>query len=168
MIAIRETVPARDVAPPAATTTQLVVFTMAGESYALPVAHVREVLRLQTITPMPQAPGFVEGIISLRGRVIAVVDLRRRFEMPAAARTAAARIIVVRARQTFVGLIVDGVNEVVTLSASAIQPVPETTTTVASRRFLSGVARLNTGLLVILNTEELFSAEETQQLAGAK
>lgn len=166
MIATRETLPARDAAP--AATAQLVVFTLAGESYALPVTHVREVLRLQPITSLPAAPDFVEGIISLRGRVIAVVDLRRQFGMPVAARTAAARIIVVRARQAFVGLIVDAVKEVVTVPAAAIQPVPETTARAGSRRFLSGVARAGEGLIVIVNIEELFSADEARQLDGAK
>jgi purine-binding chemotaxis protein CheW len=164
MIAIRETVPAREAA--SAATAQLVVFSLAGESYALPVANVREVLRLQPITSMPAAPEFVEGIISLRGRVIVVVDLRRRFGMPAAERTAAARIIVVRAGRTFVGLIVDAVQEVVTVPATVIQPVPETTTRAGSRRFLSGVARAGDGLIVIVNLEELFSAEEARQFDG--
>lgn len=140
---------------------QVVVFTLGNETYGLPVGQVREVLRLQPITPLPTAPPFVPGMIQLRGRMIAVVDLRRRFQMPSASEEGkqASRIVVVRLPRSFVGLIVDGVQEVLTLPAGAIQPVPEAVPIALGRQYLLGIGRMEAKVMVLLDLAAFFAQE---------
>ena len=152
--------------PPAPAATQsapmqVVVFTLGNETYALPVGQVREVLRPQPITPLPTAPPFVPGMIQLRGRMIAVVDLRRRFELPSVSAEGEqkSRIVIVRLPRSFVGLIVDGVQEVLTLPAGAIQPVPEAVPIALGREYLLGVARVEPKVMVLLDLAAFFAEE---------
>jgi len=89
---------------------QLVVFGLADESYGVHVLAVEEIIRLQEITAIPHAPAFVEGVINLRGRVIPVLDLRKRFGLPPTEATKSTRIVVVEASGMTVGLVVDSVD----------------------------------------------------------
>src|SRR5438874_4320237 len=86
---------------------QLVVFQLGAELYGVEIARVHEIIRLQTVTRVPRAPSFVEGVINLRGKVIPVVDLRRRFGLPTVEHTRATRIVVVEIGAQVVGIIVD-------------------------------------------------------------
>src|SRR5713226_686519 len=91
---------------------QLVVFQLGAELYGVEIARVHEIIRLQTVTRVPHAPAFVEGVINLRGKVIPVVDLRRRFGLPLADHTRATRTVVVEIGDQVGGIIVDSVSEV--------------------------------------------------------
>ena len=104
---------------------QLVVFELGDERYGLDIATVYEIIRHQPVTAVPQAPAFVEGVINLRGRIIPVVDLRRRFGMMAGSLTKASRIVVCEAAGTRVGLVVDGVSEVLMVPNDAVEQTPE-------------------------------------------
>jgi len=143
---------------------QFVVFSLAGESYALPVSQVREVIRPQKITLLPKAGKFIEGVISLRGRVIALVDLRRRFEL-AAEQAQSTRVVIARLPHTLVGLVVDGVREVLSLPLTAIQPTPSVMAHQPVAAYASGIARIDQKLIVMLDLNALFSAEESQHMA---
>src|SRR5260221_11419095 len=101
---------------------QLVVFQLGAELYGVDIARVHEIIRLQTITRVPRAPSFVEGVINLRGKVIPVVDLRRRFGLPLADHTRATRTVVVEIGDQVVGIIVDSVSEVLRVSTATIEP----------------------------------------------
>src|SRR5947207_14366443 len=101
---------------------QLVVFQLGAELYGVEISRVHEIIRLQTVTKVPRAPSFVEGVINLRGKVIPVVDLRRRFGLPTADHTRASRIVVVELGDQVVGIIVDGVSEVLRVNTSTIEP----------------------------------------------
>src|SRR6266700_7681546 len=101
---------------------QLVVFQLGAELYGVEIARVHEIIRLQTITRVPHAPAFVEGVINLRGKVIPVVDLRRRFGLASAEHTRASRIVVVEIGDQVVGIVVDGVSEVLRVSTSIVEP----------------------------------------------
>src|SRR5437762_8291418 len=101
---------------------QLVVFSLGAELYGVEIARVHEIIRLQTVTRVPHAPAFVEGVINLRGRVIPVVDLRRRFGLPFADHTRASRIVVVEIGDQVVGIVVDGVSEVLRVNNTTIEP----------------------------------------------
>ena len=146
----------------------VVVFTLANECFALPVMQVREILRMQDITPLPKAPPFVTGVVTVRGRVLAVVDVRKRFELEEAQQSEARRIIIVRLPKVLVGLIVDGVEAVIAVPRETIQEAPEVVSGLLGKQYLSGIAQVGTRLILFLNVVAVFSEDEVQQLAQAK
>ena len=91
---------------------QMVVFKLEKEEFAVDIQQVREVLKMTQVTPLPQSAHYIEGVINLRGEVIPVVDLRKRFELPLGERGEQTRIIIVEIQKSNVGLIVDSVTEV--------------------------------------------------------
>jgi purine-binding chemotaxis protein CheW len=134
------------------------------------VLKVRAIIRLQKITPIPQMPEFVKGVINLRGRVIPVVDLRVKFGLPAEF-TERTCIVVVQVRlsaeQTVqMGLIVDSVEEVVNLPADEIEPTPEFGTRVDTT-YLLGMAKVKGQVKTLLDIDRVVAPEAMQQLAAA-
>src|SRR5215216_6705674 len=101
---------------------QVVVLDLAGEAYGVEIGRVEEIIRMQPITRIPNGPAFIEGVINLRGRVIVVLDLRKRFGLPASEPTRHSRIVVGELGEHTVGLVVDGVSEVLSLPADAVEP----------------------------------------------
>lgn len=141
-----------------------------NEAYGIAVLKVREIIRLQKITPVPQTPAFVKGVINLRGRVIPVVDLRVKFAVKAefADRTC---IVVVQVKlpseQTVqMGLIVDSVEEVVSLQDSEIEPTPEFGSRVDTTCLL-GMAKVKGTVKTLLDIDRVVSAETVQALIQA-
>ncbi|HJX68320.1 MAG TPA: chemotaxis protein CheW [Candidatus Limnocylindrales bacterium] len=145
---------------------QIVVCELADEHYGLDIARVFEIIRHQPITPVPRAPSFVKGVINLRGRIIPVVDLRARFGMPEVEPTKETRIVVAESPSTRVGLIVDGVSEVLLVPADAIEQTPAVASG-ADGEYLRGIAKLGGRLVLLLELDGLFGAEERTALAGA-
>lgn len=145
----------------------LVVFRIGDESYGIPVEQVREVLLYPEVTRLPAAPGFVEGIIRLRGRVIPIVDLRKRFGLTAES-TPDLRVLIVTLGAQVIGCVVDAVSQVRRLAAKSIRPLPAEVPT-AGREFLMAVAPgVSNGndLLLILDVEKIFNLEEKSALAA--
>src|ERR1700682_4967638 len=101
---------------------QLVVFQLGAELYGVEISRVHEIIRLQEVTRVPHSPAFVEGVINLRGKVISVINLRRRFGLPAANDTRAGRIVVVDINDQVIGMVVDSVSEVLRINAATIEP----------------------------------------------
>jgi purine-binding chemotaxis protein CheW len=134
---------------------QIVVCELKNESYGLDIARVFEIIRLQPITAVPQAPQFVDGVINLRGRIIPVVDLSVRFGMPRSVATKASRIVVAGTRDTRVGLVVDGVSEVLMISDDAIEATPAAVTGAADGGALRGIARIGEQLVILLELDSL-------------
>ncbi len=145
---------------------QIVVFELGAERYGLDIATVYEIIRHQPITAVPQAPAFVEGVINLRGRIIPVVDLRERFAMADGELTKASRIVVADAGGTRVGLVVDGVSEVLMVPTDAIEPTPEVAAN-ADHEYLRGIAKLGDRLIILLSLDGLFGSDEAAALAAA-
>ncbi len=131
---------------------QLVVFQLAGEVYGININTVREIIRMQTVTFVPDAPEYVEGVINLRGRVIPVVDLRRRFHLGATECTDDTRVLVVDIGGEGIGVIVDAVTEVRRVSTEATQPAAGIATTEQSY-YIEGIAKLEDRLLILLDLE---------------
>lgn len=130
---------------------QVVIFELAGNSYAIDIAAVREIIRPQPVTPVPHAPAAVRGVINLRSSIVPVVDLRERCGLPCAEATGATRVVVVQDAQQSVGLIVDGVSEVTTIPVDAIEPVAGIVRGEDAQRLLRGVARLDERLVLLLD-----------------
>ncbi|MGQ9536843.1 MAG: chemotaxis protein CheW [Actinomycetota bacterium] len=138
---------------------QLVVFGLGREEFAVEVTQVREIIRMEEITRMPKSPPFVEGIINLRGQIIAVIDLARRLNLPSGERGTETRIIVVEAGDVKVGMIVDSVSEVLRVSAEAVEPNPALAADV-SAAFLQGVVKHDNRLIILLDLTRILSLEE--------
>lgn len=143
---------------------QILVFTMMKEELGLDISCVREVLRPQEIHPLPQAPGFIEGLINLRGRIIAVIDLRKRLNIKETEDRPKMRIIICRIKTFIVGLVVNSVSEIIALSEEDIEPTPEVISTQIETDFISGIARFGERIIVILNLENILTKEEMTKL----
>jgi len=142
---------------------QLVVFTLAKEHYGVRIAVVESIIKLQPITAVPCSPAFVEGVTNLRGRVLPVIDLRKRFGLPAEEPTKDTRIVVVEMNGTLVGMIVDAVSEVLRVPVESIESPSPIMTTVDSA-FITGIAKVGERLIVLLDLEKVLSPEEKADL----
>jgi len=138
---------------------QLVVFSLGREEFAVEVTQVREIMRMEEITRMPKSPHFVEGIINLRGQIIAVVELAKRLNLEAGERSGDTRIIVVEAEDIKVGMIVDSVSEVLRVESEAVEASPTLATDVSSA-FLRGVVKKDNRLIILLDLTKVLSLEE--------
>ncbi len=137
---------------------QLVAFKVGREDFGVDVKKVEGVISLVDITRMPRTPDFVEGIINLRGQIVAVVDLGTRLGIESAERGAETRIVVVEAQDVKVGLIVDS-PEVININKDDIEASPMLTSTVDSS-FIRGVVKLEDRLLILLDMDRVLSDEE--------
>lgn len=143
---------------------QLVVFELAGENYGIDISAVEGIIKMQPITKMPQAPMFVEGVINLRGVVVPVIDLRKRFGLPALEHSADTRIVNVFMGKAKIGMIVDGVSEVLRIPEEAIEPTPAMVSTV-NTSFIRGIAKLDNRLVTLLDLDKILSAEEQASIS---
>ena len=128
----------------------LVTFHLADEEYGVGIDSVQEIIRASDITYVPGAPSHVKGVINLRGNIIPVVDLRRRFCLPEIAENETQRIIVVELGEKRLGILVDSVSQVIRLSSSIIEKIPEEVTTVDAN-YIKGVGKLDSRLIIILD-----------------
>jgi purine-binding chemotaxis protein CheW len=129
------------------------------EDIAFDIHRVQEIHRMMEMTPVPKAPPFVEGVINLRGRIVPVVNVRRRLGMPDGACTASARIVVVTVQQQTWGLLVDHVAEVLELPQHLIEPPPA----LGDSRyadFVQGVGRLRDRLVTLINLDRLLGRDD--------
>ena len=143
---------------------QLVVFDLDSESYGVDIGAVREIIRMQEITRVPRTPEFVEGVINLRGKVIPVVDLRKRFGLAAGEENKDNRIVVVDIGGQDIGVVVDAVTEVLRIPASAIEP-PSSVITSADSEYLLGLVKLADKMIILLELESVLSEKEKDLLS---
>ena len=149
------------------TETQLVVFDLASEYYGVDIGDVREIIRMQSVTRVPGAPEFVEGVINLRGRVVPVVDLRKRLKLNVNEQTKESRIVVVDISGRDVGVIVDAVTEVLRIPLSSIEP-PSSMVTNSDSDYLRGIAKLESKLVILLDLNKVLSTIESEGMHGAE
>ena len=148
---------------------QVVVFELANETYALDITHVIEIIRIQPVTPVPGAADYIEGLINLRGRVVPVVDLRKRFYLPARATGDRSRIIVVQVSDDIVGAVVDAVSEVITVNPDLIEPAAKVVTGVDAE-YIRTIAKIEGHLVAVLNPDKILEyaqVEEEEVVLGA-
>jgi len=142
---------------------QLVSFKMCNEEFGVDILSVQEINRMSEITKIPNSPEYVEGVINLRGRVIPVVDLRTKLNFPKAEQSANSRIIIVEVSARVIGFIVDEVSEVLRIPASITEAPPSLTSGVNSE-FITSVAKLEDRLIILIDLERVFSAEDKKEL----
>lgn len=142
---------------------QLVSFMLADEEYGVEVLKVREIIRMPTITRMPNVPQHVEGIINLRGKVIPIISMRRRFGLMESEDNSQTRIIIMDVCGTLTGFIVDAVSEVIRIHSSEIQPPPSVTVSGGvGQEYIIGVFNHAERLLIIMDVDQMFSDAERE------
>ena len=142
---------------------QFVVFQLAKEEYGIPIGQVKEIIRYNGATQLPNALGYMSGIINLRGKIISIIDLAGKFAM-VDNKCSTRQALIVEASGNEVGLLVDSVTEVIRLDDSAI----ETANGIAhSNAFIKAIGKVNNSLIIILNLAELFTQAEMTALKNA-
>lgn len=148
-------------------TRQYLSFKLDGEEFALEIYKVREVLDFTKITKVPQMPEFMKGVINLRGAVVPVMDLNRKFSIRDTERTVHTRIIIgevcIEGEQTVLGVLADTVNEVMDLEPGNIEPVPRIGIRM-NTEFIRGMGKRDEDFVMILDIDKVFSAEELSMI----
>ncbi len=143
---------------------QLVSFNIGSEEFGVDILKVQEINRMVEITRVPQAPHYVEGVINLRGKVIPIVDLRKRFNLEVKEADKNTRIVVVDIGGNIMGMVVDSVSEVLRLPSNTIEPPPEIAAGINSE-YIKGVAKLEDRLLIFLDLSKVIDVSELSAMA---
>ncbi len=141
---------------------QLVVFSLANEHYGVDIGTVEGIVNMLPITAVPDAPEFIDGVTNLRGEVLPVMDLRKRFGLQVREATKETRIVVVEMEGSKVGMVVDSVSEVLRVDEEAIEPPSPVMTSVDSA-FITGIAKIDDRLVILVNLAKLLSTGELVQ-----
>jgi purine-binding chemotaxis protein CheW len=142
---------------------QLVTFTLDNEEFGVDILKVQEINKMIDITRIPNAPPFVEGVINLRGKIIPIVDLRKRLGFEAKTSDKSTRIIVVELDGIVLGFVVDSVSEVLRISESTVEPPPPLVAGIDSE-YIQGVGKLENRLLILLELKKVFNASDKKEL----
>jgi purine-binding chemotaxis protein CheW len=151
--------PAREERKAAEATEHLATFFLDAEEYGVDVRLVQEIIRVSEITQVPRSPGFVKGVINLRGRIVPVVDLKRKLGLGDVEEDARpSRILVAKLKERLVGLLVDGANQVLKVPVAAIEAAPEEVVSIDAN-YIRGVAKLEKRLIILMDLHKVLSAE---------
>ena len=143
---------------------QLVTFSIGEEEFGVDILKVQEIIRTMEITKVPRAESFVEGVINLRGKVIPILDLRRRFKLPSKPHDKHTRIIVIEMNAMIVGFVVDSVSQVLRIPSNTVEPPPPVVAGVDSE-YINGVGKLQDRLLILLDLNKLLSSADLEALS---
>ncbi len=143
---------------------KVVGFKLKEEEFAFDIMKVVEIIKLKEITDVPTAPDFIEGVINLRGKIIPIIDLRKRFNVEIEERDKKYRIIIVElGKFQSVGIIVDEVTKVITVAPDQILPVPSTVSQ-AGGKYIESIIKIDDRIIVLLDIEKIFSESERIEL----
>lgn len=150
-------------------TNKLVTFRLGEDHFAADIFSVERVLRYATPTSVPDMPGYIEGVIDYQGRVVPIVNLRLRFELPRVDAGSETRTLVLNAAGEWIGVVVDAVTEVAGFDAGALQPPPRIFRGLAGD-YLKGILRRGERLVIFLDVDKLLTSKEriALQEAGAR
>jgi purine-binding chemotaxis protein CheW len=146
-------------------TGQYVIFRLGEEEYGLPIEQVSSIIRYEPATPVPRAPRSVDGVINLRGRIIPVVNLKRKLLDQEFEPTGVSRIVVAEGEAGMVGLVVDAANEVATIDLGEVRPTPETALSAETMEAFEGVANHGARLVILLNLDRALPSSEYARVA---
>ncbi len=138
---------------------QLVTFTLGNEEYAVDILKVQEINRMKEITRVPNSPQYVEGVINLRGKVIPVVNLRKKFGLAERENDEQSRIMIMDIQGITMGLVVDSVSEVLRVPSGIVEPTPPMASNI-STEFIKGIAKLEDRLIILLDMDRLLGRAE--------
>ncbi|WMW25477.1 chemotaxis protein CheW [Methanolobus sediminis] len=145
---------------------QLVICQLSDEEFGIDISRVKEIIRVPEITNIPQTLSYVEGMINLRGCLVPVIDLAKRFGLMSSTKDASSRIVVVELGNLTAGMIVDSVTEVLRISTDDIDKAPDIITKGVSERYIQGVGKIDGRLLVLLDIERVFTDEQKKMMSN--
>ena len=140
-------------------TTNLVTFRLGSGEYAIDIMQAKEIIKMEKITLIPNAPYFVEGVINLRGNIIPIIDLKKRFNLEESEGDKNTGIIIAKIEDVDMGIMIDSISKVVSMANSDIQPPPSMLQGIG-QRYIKGVGKMEDKLLVVLDLDKLFTNEE--------
>ncbi|MGO9013948.1 MAG: chemotaxis protein CheW [Dissulfurispiraceae bacterium] len=144
---------------------QLVTFNLGSEEYAVAILKVQEINRMKEITRVPNSPPYVEGVINLRGKVIPVVNLRRKFGLESKENNEQTRIMIMDIQGITMGLVVDSVSEVLRIPSTTVEPTPPMASNIAAE-FIKGIAKVEERLIILLDMDRLLGKVEEEEMAA--
>lgn len=149
------------------TQIQLVTFQLSEELYGIDIMDVKEIVRVQDIRPLPNAPGYIEGLFNLRGEIIPIINLHKRFHLKKAQlgedEQLLSGFIIIDIDRMKLGIIIDKVERVISIEVNDIQPPPQMLSGIGAE-YIQGVVNQEKGYLILLDIRKIFSAKELQKL----
>lgn len=146
---------------------QLVVFRVGSEEYGLDILRIKEIINPLRITPVPRAPAFVEGVVELRGTIVPVVDMRKRFDLPATPPTRRSKYLIVAIGGRIMGLIVDAVSETLRLPLADLKPAPAVGGEGQVSDYFLGACYLKGRILLVINLDTILTSSEKISIGGS-
>ena len=143
---------------------ELIVFKLGDEEFAANIDQVREIMRIGTITPIPDSPDFIEGVTNVRGEITVAIDLKARLFLPVKQEVESKHIVITEQEKNLFGLMVDEVTEVLRISESEVKPTPELVTRI-DRIYIRGVITLEKRLIILIDLAKVLQEEELTKLA---
>lgn len=141
-------------------------FRLDNEDYGMNIADIIEIIGLQKITPIPEVPNYIKGVINLRGKIIPVLDVRLRFGLDLISYHDRTSIIVVNVNDVLVGMVVDEVSEVVDIAGADIDPAPNLTSK-AGNQFIQGIGKVNDSVKILLDPQKILHQEELSKISDS-
>lgn len=142
---------------------QVACFRLGEDLYAADIMRIKEIIRVQKLASLPRSPSFVEGVLNLRGTVIPVIDLRKRFDLAVAGHDRDTRLLIVKVGKQALGLVVDEVTEVISVPVKDIKPPPQVSSGVCAE-YLVGVCLFKDSLIMLLNLDKILTGSESDEL----
>jgi purine-binding chemotaxis protein CheW len=143
---------------------QVVSFKIGRELFGVYIHMVQEIVRVPEITPVPEMPIFVEGVINLRGKIVSIVDLNKRLKIGESVKSRSNRILIVEVEKKVIGLLVDAVTEILRIPPEAIEPAPDIATAVGTE-YIMGVGKMPDKLIILLDLKNILNPEEIRRLS---
>ena len=144
---------------------QMVVFSIGKELYGVGIDAVHEIVKVPDITEVPDAPAFLEGVINLRGKIVPVVDLRKRMKLDSKEKTKSSRVLITENEGRLVGLLVDAVSEVLKIQPDAVEAPPEMISSIGVQ-YITGVAKVEGRLIIILDLRKVLSVDDMRTIGN--
>ncbi|OEH84868.1 chemotaxis protein CheW [Desulfuribacillus stibiiarsenatis] len=145
---------------------KFLTFILGKESYGLEIKHVTEIIGIQAITDVPELPEYIRGIINLRGKIIPVMDVRLRFKKPFLEYNDRTCIVVIDIHDISIGLIVDGVSEVINIPSTEIVAPPDVSK--GSNKYIKGIGKVGSEVKLILDCEKLLNENDAENLSNIR
>ncbi len=144
---------------------QAVGFKIGKELFAVDISNIKEIVRVPEIAKVPDTADFIDGVMNLRGRIVSVIDLKKRFRLGQAVRTKSSRILVAEMDGRIIGLLVDAASEVLKLPSDSIEPPPDTVSGIGIN-YITGVGKIGERIIILLDIRKVLNNGEWQQIAA--